>query len=255
MTNSLTYQLLDEIELLAANRGTADSQVTLAAKWLGPLIQLQRSRARAALSATNIQIEYGPLGEAASFITSPIGLYINQTGNVGIASARDPDATSELAQRALFAANRVRFPKAGAAQAISALGELESNIVEHSYDAVTGVIAFEVQPKFVGLYASDSGVGVLSSLKRNPSFSSLDDSGRALEMALQEGVSTHQEAGRGMGFRPIFRGLASLATLLRFRSGDSLLQINRFGGGPPQQELHERAEIAGFHVFVHCTFS
>jgi hypothetical protein len=157
-------------------------------------------------------------------------------------------------QRALLAINRTSFPKAEAHQAASALGELDSNIQEHSHDPRLGIVAYEVTDRFVGLYASDNGLGVLESLRQNPALAQLDDSGEALVMALREGVSSSTEPGRGMGFRPIFVGLASHARVLRFRSDDSLLEINRFGGGKPNQEIKQRSAVLGFHVFIHCTF-
>jgi hypothetical protein len=199
-------------------------------------------------------ISYGSLLDAVDFVRAPDGIYLSASRNMGIAAVRGDDSSMELMQRALFAINKASFPKDSAAQAVSAIGELESNILAHSRDEASGLVAFEVNERFVGIYASDQGVGVINSLRRNPTFAALDDSGEALQLALQEGVSSSAEPGRGMGFRPIFVGLASLSALLRFRSGDSLLEINGFGDGPPTQELRERADIPGFHAFVHCTF-
>jgi anti-sigma regulatory factor (Ser/Thr protein kinase) len=251
---ALTYQLLDELELAYADDNLNGPNVELAVQSLGPLIQLQRSSARDAISSGS-RIAYGSFSDAADFVLAPKGLYLNSSKSIGIASAKDRGSADELMQLALLAINRARFPRVSAAQAISALGELESNIHEHSEDRVAGVIAFEVHERFVGIYASDRGIGVLESLRRNPLFASLEDTGSALRMALREGVSSSGERGRGMGFRPIFVGLASLAALLRFRSGDTLLEINGYGDRGPTEHLRERTYMTGFHAFVHCTFS
>lgn len=181
-------------------------------------------------------------------------VYLSRTNNIGIASANKNGNILELMQRALLAINGTRFPKDAAAQAISALGELESNIHEHSEDRTCGIVAYEIHERFIGIYASDNGQGVLNSLRQNPNFQTLEDAGEALQLVIQEGVSRSGEPGRGMGFRPIFVGLASLSGFLRFRSGDALLEINGFGDGPPKQELKERVTAPGFHTFVHCTF-
>lgn len=255
MAPSLTYQLLDELEVACTDASNHIFPAGFEVRSLGPVIQLQRSSQRE-LIAEKISYASNDLERAGEFILAPRGIFLNKAGTVGMAaSSGGGDAVLELMQRALPALKRTPFPTAAATQAIAALGELDSNIEEHSGDSKLGVIAFEIAERFIGIYASDRGCGVLDSLRRHPAFSGLDDSGEALRLAIQEGVSSSTQLGRGMGFRPIFRGLASLSALLRFRSGDSLLEINGFGGGIPVQGLRERASISGFHVFVHCTFS
>lgn len=251
-SNGLTYRAVDELEL-TYSAGLDVPKLAFRPRSLGPLIQLQRSSLRANIVSA---IEtYGDLEDAARFVMEPRTVYVNRAGNIGISSVGAEDAALELMQRALIAINRTPLPRDAAAQVVSALEELASNIQEHSEDVATGIVGFEVQDRFLGIYASDNGIGVLSSLRRNVEYAGLEDSGAALRLALKEGVSSSTEPGRGLGFRPIFVGLASLCAFLRFRSGDSLLEINGFGGGRPTQDLFERAHAIGFHVFVHCTFS
>lgn len=255
MTRHLTYGVLDDIELACAN-GRLDMDVlpSVPVRHLGPLIQLKRSTLGEQVLRA-LTIELGPLADAASFVDHPDGLYISKDGSIGIAASRPgSDTCIDLMQRALVAIRRTALPLDSAAQAVSALGELASNIEEHSEDREMGVIAFEVNGSFVGLYASDKGRGVLKSLRENPTYRNLEDAGEALGLVIQEGVSSSSQAGRGRGFRPLFVGLAGHAGLLRFRSGGALLELNGFGEGKPMQELKERAQAVGFHVFVHCTF-
>ncbi|HZG07983.1 MAG TPA: hypothetical protein VEZ70_03280 [Allosphingosinicella sp.] len=254
MPRSLTYALLDELEVACEGGALSLKEPALEIRSLGPLIQLQRSREVAAINAAT-RIEFGAFAPAAEFLKAPAGLWINKTGTFGLAaSSAEGEAALELMQRALLSLSKTSFPKDAAAQAVSALGELDSNIQEHSGDRERGITAFELGAGFLGIYSSDLGVGVLNSLRRNPAFEALDDSGEALMLAVQEGVSSFEDPGRGKGFRPIFVGLASLSALLRFRSGDSVLEINGFGDGVPCQDVKERSSIPGFHAFIHCAF-
>lgn len=254
MARTLTYSLIDDLEL-ACQAGMPLPTIDVQVRSLGPLIQLRRSSGRQKIFS-GIAIDPNNFAAACDFIDDPSGTYVNSSGSLGIAAASDDsDNALELMQRALLAIKRSTLPEAAAAQAVSALGELEANIHEHSEDSTRGFVAYEVQEDFVGLYASDLGIGVRASLSRNQTYSELDDSGEALRLALQEGVSRTNEPGRGMGFRPIFVGLAGHCGLLRFRSGEALLELVGFGDKPTTQDLKERAPVAGFHAFVHCTFS
>lgn len=255
MTRTLTYSLTEDLEF-ACESGMPPPmpQMKAYAKFLGPVIQLERS-AHVAGIGNHLAVEFGELDGARGFLAKPHGIYVGRSGAIGIAAASaNGEAALELMQRGLAAIRRSSLPEAAAAQAVSALGEFEANIIQHSADTAMGVIAYELTSTFLGLYSADSGQGVLTSLRKNPAYEFLDDEGEALKLALQEGVSSSTEAGRGNGFRPIFVGLASHLGVLRFRSGDSLLELNGFAGGSTKQEIKERAAISGFHVSVHCAF-
>jgi hypothetical protein len=73
----------------------------------------------------------------------------------------------------------------------AALRELESNIREHSEKLQTGLLAFQATHDGFEFVAADNGVGVLATLRDAPEFKNLVDHGRALHVALQEGVSRH----------------------------------------------------------------
>lgn len=138
-------------------------------------------------------------------------------------------------------------PKSAAAQFVAALGELKNNVVDHSGSADTGIVAFLGHDDGIEFVVADQGIGLLSSLRQNPQFSHLNDDGTALRAALTDGNSKYGNGiGRGMGFRPIFIGLANAVGELRFRSGDHALTI---AGGSPSlidAKIAQKARFQGF---------
>ncbi|MQU72477.1 ATP-binding protein [Sinorhizobium meliloti] len=136
---------------------------------------------------------------------------------------------------------------------VAAIGELWSNVIDHSQRSDTGYIAFSHEPGRFEFVVADRGVGVLASLKSNPAYANLNDHGRAIELVLSEGVSRfYTEDGHGYGFRPLFVGLANIAQNLRFRSGDHAREIVRTADGPPESRTYELAPLPGFLCSVTC---
>jgi hypothetical protein len=136
---------------------------------------------------------------------------------------------------------------------VAAVSELMGNILDHSQRPETGYIAFHIAPRRLELIVADRGVGVLSSLNSNPEYAKLSDHGRAIELALSEGISRYpREEGHGFGFRPLFVGLANIARSLRFRSGDHCRLVARHSDGPPQSRTYELAVLDGFFCAVTC---
>jgi hypothetical protein len=112
-----------------------------------------------------------------------------------------------------------------AAQFAAALGEMASNIHEHSDRPATGIAAYRVGYGEFEFAVADRGNGILANCRA--ALTSRDDHGQALRLALTDGVSRYgPQAKRGGGFRPIFVGLANLSGALRFRSGDHALVID-----------------------------
>ncbi len=151
------------------------------------------------------------------------------------------------------AAERVGF-SVGVSQGLAAaIREMESNIHEHSQLAETGILGFQTDGTAFEFVIADCGVGVLATLQESPDMSDLRDHGRALYLALQEGTSRYgQKANRGMGFRDLFLGLASLNGDLRFRSGDHALTIS--GPHPDMKVAHlaQKPFYQGFLASVRC---
>lgn len=136
---------------------------------------------------------------------------------------------------------------------VAAIDELWSNVVEHSRRSETGYIGFKLVPGRFEFVVADYGVGILASLNSNPVYADLADHGRAIELALSEGISRHhKDEGHGFGFRPLFIGLANIARDLRFRSGDHAREITRTSSAPPEARTYELAPLPGFFCSITC---
>lgn len=130
-----------------------------------------------------------------------------------------------------------------------ALQELVDNIFEHSESPQTALVVFVGDANSFELAVGDAGIGVLASLRSNPAYSFLTDSGAALTFALTDGHSRFgRSAGRGNGFATLFRALRALDADLRFRSGDYALEV--IGRSPVLQGAHtsQKAHLQGFTV-------
>jgi hypothetical protein len=159
----------------------------------------------------------------------------------------------EFGVAAQYSAIRAGFSRDVAAQLVGALGEMQSNIYEHSQASDTGIVAFRATPGVFEFVVSDSGTGVLKSLKSCPAYVDLTSYGQALKLALTDGVSRHgPQSGRGLGFRPLFRGLSNLNGALRFRSGDYALTIDGQNPGAIPVKLWQKAMLQGFFASVIC---
>ena len=151
------------------------------------------------------------------------------------------------------AAKWANFPKQVAAQLTAALGELYSNIYEHSRATETGVVAFQAHKGIFEFVVADSGIGILNSLRTYTDYSEFNDHGKALQQALTEGISRYgPHSSRGYGFRPLFVGLANLHSALRFRSGDHALLIDGRKPSLISARLAQKPLIQGFLVSVTC---
>jgi hypothetical protein len=145
------------------------------------------------------------------------------------------------------------FHRRIAAQFAAALGEMVSNVHEHSGAPASGVAAFMAQGDAFELAVADSGIGVLESLRSCADYAALTDDGKALRLALTDGVSRYgAQSGRGAGFRPIFVGLANLAGMLRFRSGDHAFVIDGQKIGDMSAVTAQKVRLPGFLASVSC---
>lgn len=141
-----------------------------------------------------------------------------------------------------------------AAGLMGALGELLDNVFEHSGRPESGVVAYAASDGAFEFVVADVGRGVLASLRENPDFAGLSDSGTALRVAVSDGVSRHaRSSGHGYGIGQLFRALAHNSAELRFRSGDHALRL--WGDAPSlagHVELAQKAWLDGLAVSVRC---
>jgi len=259
----LTFSLLDDLAF-AAERGRLTSRPAgfdIVAEQLGPFLEytllsrtglLPQPDQTAWLALNGVTPMYSALTHRRHHWVCP------STRRVGIYRlyARPPadDATwVEFCVAAQHAAAEEGFPKTIAAQLAGAMGEMESNIYEHSQAPQTGIAAFKAIPGTFEFVVADSGIGVLKSLQTCSEYANLTDHGEALRLAQSDGVSRHGSgSGHGNGFRPLFTGLANLNGALRFRSGDHALTIEGQNPCALPVTVGKKASIKGFLVSVLC---
>lgn len=137
---------------------------------------------------------------------------------------------------------------------MGALGELLDNVFEHSGRPESGVVAYAARDGAFEFVVADAGRGMLASLRENPEFAELSDSGAALRVAASDGTSRYpRSSGHGYGISRLFRALAHDSAELRFRSGDHALRL--WGDAPSltgQVELAQKAWLDGLAVSVRC---
>ena len=160
----------------------------------------------------------------------------------------------QWAKHAENAAVAVGLPKGLAAGLMGALGELQDNVFEHSGRPDSGLVAYGASTGAFEFVVADAGRGVLTSLRENPEFTLLADSGVALRVAASDGASRHvHSTGHGYGIGQLFRALAHHAADLRLRSGDHALRL--WGDAPNltgQVELVQKAWLDGLTITVRC---
>lgn len=149
------------------------------------------------------------------------------------------------------AAVRSSLDKTLASQLAGVVKEMEDNVHAHSGRASSGIVAFlghETKFEFVVV---DRGIGVLESLSQAREFSNLMDHGTALRLAVSTGTSRFgMHTGHGLGFSDLTVGVANSNALVRFRSGDFLLELDGRGSGQISTRCVQRATGRGFLIAV-----
>jgi hypothetical protein len=114
-----------------------------------------------------------------------------------------------------------------AAALAGTFGEMQDNALQHSEHPHTAIVGYRWTTNEFEYVVSDAGIGVLASLKKNPDCSSLEDSGEALLIAIEDGQSRHGKgSGHGTGFHKLIHNIARHGSFLRFRSGDHCLIVD-----------------------------
>jgi hypothetical protein len=252
---ALTFDVLDDL-LLAHERGRVPTVRLAPGPCLGSIIELLRFS-----QEHDGALPYRASDETAAIHRAyetrrPVYLDGESTGFVTARRAQykggDAHWTAfQLAMhKALLAAT---FPSLFARGLVGAMDEMQSNISDHSGAIDTGLIAYRVAADRVEWVVADGGIGVLNSLKSG-AFPSLGDSGEALKIALTDGRSRFgTAAGRGYGFRELFKALSARHGSLRFRSDDHALTIAGVSPSLNRARLQQRAQVSGFTVTVICT--
>lgn len=252
---ALTFEVLDDL-ILAHERGRLPPIQLAPGPCLGSIVELLRF-----CSEHEGILDYAATPETAAIsraFQSRRPVYLD-SGRVGFVTARRAaykggdtyrEAFMFAMHKAMLAAE---FPSPFVSGLVGSLGEMESNIHEHSEAVESGLIAYRVTGDAIEYIVADSGIGILSSLQGG-AFPSLTDTGEALKVALADGRSRYGIAkGRGYGFRELFKALSSRNGSLRFRSDDQLLTIKGESPMLSRARLQQRAHISGFSVSVVCT--
>ena len=256
----LDFSSIDELAL-AAERGRLDDVdlPTFTAHDIGPLFELSRLAARGLLPPVRerswLTLDgLSPMLEA--YRTGSSQWVCPRTRSIGFLRTKTPYDTNVWTAFGLAtqqSAAGAGFTKQVAAQLTAVLAELHSNVYEHSRNTDTGIVAFQARPGQFELAVVDGGIGVLQSLRKNPVYANVPDSGDALRLALTDGISRFgQNTSRGYGFHPLFVGLANMYSTMRFRSGDHALLIDGRNPTLITARTAQKPEISGFLVSVTC---
>jgi len=229
---------------------------------LGPLMELalQSSTGRVGPLLTSPWLAKAGLKDLRAALLSDDDSWFDNVSSTGFQRTKyDPMDSQHDAVRTHFlvaakrAAERTGFSTSVAQSLVAAIREMESNIHEHSQLAETGILAFHASTGSFEFVIADCGLGVLATLQESLDYANLNDYGLALQETLKEGVSRYGRAARrGMGFRDLFVGLATLNADLRFRSGDHALTIS---GPHPKLKIAQLAQkpfFQGFLASVRC---
>ncbi len=260
---ALTFAALDGLAFAAArNRlGALPAGTVYAGRALGPYLELSQLAAGGllprhsvaswllpdAMSAFDTALRSGCKQWVCPDCAS-VGLF-----RMGPEWSEDDTPWMGFQLAAQRAAGAMGFHRRTAAQFAAALGEMFSNVHEHSGAPSSGIAAFMCGRDAFEFAVADSGIGVRESLRSCADYAYLADDGKALRLALTDGVSRYgAQSGRGKGFRPIFVGLANLSGVLRFRSGDHSLVIDGQKIGDMSAVTAQKAPIPGFLVSVTC---
>ena len=264
MTNATSptfdFSVLDGFAF-AAERGRGDGYLApmFVAREIGPILELSRLAENRLMPAPGAApwLTLDDLAPMMRALDSDRARWVcpqcHLTGYLRMSPScpQDESMWTGFCLAAQKAASAIGFPKATSGQFIAAIIELYSNIYEHSQDPGTGVVAFRAHPQRFEFVVSDGGVGVLESLRNGVEYANLRDHGEALRLALTDGISRFgSQSGRGLGFRPLFVGLANLNGALRFRSGNHALLID--GHNPSLMTAHvaQKPTLRGFLVSV-----
>jgi anti-sigma regulatory factor (Ser/Thr protein kinase) len=133
----------------------------------------------------------------------------------------------------------------------SAVAEMVDNVWIHSAADWPGLLAYQIKRRKFAFSVADLGIGVLSSLRRNPQHRDLVSSMDALQKAVQPGVSSHSN-GDGLGFPSLLHALAELWGTTRLRSGEAAMVIDRTSENRKKNYLY-LPELPGLHVAVRCS--
>lgn len=260
----LTFEVVDDL-VAAHARGKLGQPVQgmgFAASSIAPLVELAFSSAHGQPNSmlSSSWLDSFTQADLRAALNGPQDLWLDSLECRGfMRTVFDPLNSKDDVPRTRFliaarkSAEAIGLPVSTAQYMAAALRELESNIREHSENPQTGLLAFQATHDSFEFVAADNGVGILATIRDAPEFKNLSDHGRALYIALQEGVSRYgRDPNHGNGFRDLFLGLSDLNADLRFRSGDHALMISGSRPDLKNARLAQKSSFQGFLASVRC---
>jgi hypothetical protein len=175
MAPPLTFAAVDDMAF--APSAAPRTPLQLHPVHLGPLAEFALLKAQGKLGATaDASIaQAAPLWSMLA--TREANTIVEFPGHAGcLRLANCPVPATELTRLSILTKRSARaagFDDRTASELSAAVGELLSNIVEHSEATHTGLIAFQAKDGCFEFVAADQGVGVLASLRRNSRFAAL----------------------------------------------------------------------------------
>lgn len=223
---------------------------------LGPLIEYEfaRTSGLARLPATpskswaaiGLPIGLKSINRPASTSTNPLCVEIVRTPISG--AECDSPLWSAFCKRLHGAGRDLGLSRTLAGGITAALGELVSNIIEHSENTATGVLGYRATSNTFEFVVGDCGIGVLQSLRKSKFHCAVSTDSRALQLALADGVSRHESRQRGYGFRHLFLSFADHGARLRFRSGTASIKLRDAADGLSRGISFQTFRLRGFLV-------
>lgn len=252
----LTFAVVDGMAFAASSIGQDADTTAYAPRQLGPLLELAmlRNQGRVCASRCGVLQHCGRLNAVLSPGARNAVVELGQsTGFMHLGSevvpATELTKLSIVAKRSALAAG---FGDRPAGQLSAALGELLSNVVEHSQAVGTGIVAYQAHDNCFEFVVADQGVGALQSLRTNEKFTHLESDREALPLVLEDGCSRLSDPLRGRGFNDIFRGLANHSGTLRFRSGDAAVVIDGQSPRVIRPKVKKKPYLQGFLASISC---
>ena len=153
------------------------------------------------------------------------------------------------------------FGAQAGARIFAGVGELIDNATSHGSSSLGAFVAAQAYSgrttavRRLEVAICDTGVGVLSHLRRNPKNAHIANNAEALAKALEPGITgTDEERGNGLPDLLTATARAGTARLV-MRSGDGLMRVGRRrDGGSAPVSLNTRSPVAGTWAWVRVSF-
>ncbi len=138
----------------------------------------------------------------------------------------------------------------------SAVEEMADNIPRHSTEDSEQLpfhlVAWHVNDGSSAIAVIDHGIGILSSLTRNPKWSSISNDRDAIKKAVCENASSVVQASEGNGFETFTRNFLGIGGMITITSGSAGIDMSG-SLDSKRATLRGTANFPGTSIFATCT--